>query len=74
MHMDEVYKMNSAIDILYSLEILDQLQVSTYPHMDDKNRTKTHRAYYAQANPEVFEKPKALSLKDVAKLLGNNNG
>jgi hypothetical protein len=37
-------------------ENLYSMEVASYPHMDDKNRRKTHKRYYKNAYPENFEK------------------
>ena len=58
-----------AIDVVRSREKLDEVKVSSYPHMDKGGREKTHREWHKRAVPDLYEnKRNTVTLEDVARM------
>lgn len=72
--IDEITKMSTAIDIFQGREILDKIQASSYAHMKKDAQDKVHRHFHQLAFPNVWDKPKALSLKELYGALGKGTG
>jgi hypothetical protein len=58
-----------AIEVLRAGEKLDEVRVSSYPHMDKGGRERTHRAWHRKAVPDLYERPRnTVTLADVARM------
>lgn len=66
--------MNKALDIFIAQDILNQFKVSSFPYMKREQKENLHKEIHKIANPNVWEKPRVLSLRDVAGMLGGSNG
>lgn len=69
MPVDELNLCFQAADCLYNQEILDKLNVVSYPNMSKDSQNKLHREVYKRAMPDMFKQKKAVSLSDLSKIL-----
>jgi hypothetical protein len=72
--LEELIKMNKALDIFIAQDILNQFKVSSFPYMKKDQKESLHKEFHKIANPNIWDKPKVLSLKDIAQMLGGANG
>jgi hypothetical protein len=72
--MEELAKMNQALNIFISQDVLTQFKISSFPHMEKKDKEKLHKDYHKMANPFLWEnQSRQLSLRDIAAALGGAN-
>jgi hypothetical protein len=73
--IEELNKMNEALDIFIAQEILHQFKVSSFPNMSKNDKSVIHKEYHKIAYPSNWSKKiNKLSLKEIAVILGNKNG
>ena len=71
MAIDELVAYLRAMTMVKATEKLDEVRVSSYPHMDKSGRERTHRQWHKEAMPMLHSQPKKkLSLADVAQVMG----
>lgn len=68
------FKSFEAVEMIENQEKMSLFDVSSFPNLKNENRIKLHRETYKKGWPSTFRVKKSVSLSDVAKKLGINNG
>lgn len=72
--LEELVKMNKALDVFMAQDILTQFKISSFPYMKKDQKESLHRSMHKLANPDIWEnQTRKLSLRDIASALGGAN-